>query len=501
MVILLERPSLKELDPLEDRRLSKFSLRLVQNGQTTDQDAFRGSESDLIVGNVPTGTSFDLRLAGKTAADEMLGLGMVLDARAAESEETTVALKFRKPMAYVAQGSGLLPLDVTGDGESPERGFVSIAGVIDTAALPNGVFVLALAGNKVVPVGSDDHKPHSPATLDAAGSCIAVSPDSRYALVCHASPSGVSVVDLSLVEEGSLVGVKTDLPGGEPSRIAFGTDRKTAWLLMNAYRSTKGCSGKASELVELEVPSMSVRQRVALKEPVADIAVDPRDGKVLLAMPCPATDQGGALGRWTGDSEEVVAKVPVPYDLALTDQSIVMLSAEAISGAVSTAARITAFDLTKPGFVSTQTGSLPLPPLQLYFKSQNNSTGYVAWVSEATGLAIRDLAVAPDGRRAAALFDVEFGSNQSLAADCLFASKVKASGYMLLDLVSASLLDIHYTRMDFSTCSANCIGDSSGSLAAFQKCQSTLKDLLRRVKLLSSQDTDATSITLLFGGG
>ncbi len=94
LVISMERPSIEQLDPMQDARLAKFGLRVVQAGQTIDQDVFRSSEPELLVGQVPTGVTFDLRVAGKSATDDMLGLGLVLDVAPREGE-SEVKVMFR----------------------------------------------------------------------------------------------------------------------------------------------------------------------------------------------------------------------------------------------------------------------------------------------------------------------------------------------------------------------------------------------------------------------
>jgi hypothetical protein len=100
LVIGLETPTRDDLNPLKDLRLSKFGLRVSEGGHATYQDAVRGAGPELAVGDVPPGTSFDLRLAGKSAADDMLGLGLVSDLRVSAGDETVVSVKFRKPIGY-----------------------------------------------------------------------------------------------------------------------------------------------------------------------------------------------------------------------------------------------------------------------------------------------------------------------------------------------------------------------------------------------------------------
>ena len=76
LVISLERPAVKAFDPMSDVRLSRFNLRVIRDAGQSDQETLRTEALTLQLGDVPVDEAFDLRLAGKSATGQMLGLGL-----------------------------------------------------------------------------------------------------------------------------------------------------------------------------------------------------------------------------------------------------------------------------------------------------------------------------------------------------------------------------------------------------------------------------------------
>jgi len=135
------------------------------------------------------------------------------------------------------------------------------------------------------------------------------------------------------------------------------------------------CNRPPSKLVELDLTTGGTSEPVDLGRPVSDVAVDPRDGAVLLVLPC---ENGGALGRVKGNAVEVLSSVSGAYDLAINEQSLVL--GGRISGPPEKGQMIR-FDLTKEGFtVAPQTRTFVLSPLQVVFKSQSSKTGFISWI-------------------------------------------------------------------------------------------------------------------------
>jgi hypothetical protein len=494
LTIQLDRPSKPELDPMSDARLSKFSLRVTQDGTVTDQDAFRGGDEELTVGTIPTEAPFDLRLAGKTAADDMLGLGLVLDVTAPEQGETVVGVKFRMPMGYVAAGSGVQVLNTAANLEgSVELPAIPVAGASDLASTPNGALVLVVAEKSLVPIRTADHVALPKVNLPAAGACIGVTPDSRFALICHRKERTVTIVDLDVIGTGKESVATVPVPG-EPTRVAFGTDRRIAKILLGGVGPMDTCGGAASQLASFDMLSRTPLDKKDLGRQASDLAIDPRDGAVLLALPC----EKGSLGRVlpNGQAGEV-ADLPAPYDIAVTDQGIV-----AIGGGVDklgqVAGQVVVFDPNK-GFTAPQTKTFPIPPLSVGFQSNSASPGYLSWVSDPSDLRVLDLSVAPDGRRAIVLFRATYASNMSFNA-CLFETNVQGTGYLLVDLVTGSLLSLRYTRLRFTKCRANCLAQGGVPMDTLERCEPAFKAVMQGLGLLIQPEFEVGSSTLLFGG-
>lgn len=495
LAIQLDRPSKPELDPMTDARLSKFSLRVTQEGNVTDQDAFRGGDEELTVGTIPTGVPFDLRLAGKTASDDMLGLGLVLDVQASDQGETVVGVKFRKPIGYVAAGSQVQILNTAADLEgSVELPPIAIAGATDLAATPSGALVLVIADKSVVPIRTADHVALPKVNLPASGACIGVTPDSRFAVVCHRKEKAVTIIDLDVIGTGKEA-VATVAVAGEPTRVAFGGERSLARILLGGVGPTETCGGATSQLLRFDVVQRAPLDVKDLGRQASDLAVDPRDGAVLLALAC-----DGSLGRVAPNGQATsVAALPSPYDIAVTDQGIVAMGG-GVDKQGNVAGQVVVFDPNK-GFSSPQTKTFALPPLSVGFRSNSTNPGYLSWVSDPSDLKVIDLSVSPDGRRAIVLFRATYASNMSFNA-CLFETNVQGTGYLLVDLVTGSLLSLRYTRLRFSACRATCLmgPGSIGPMDVLERCEPAFKTVMQGLGLLIQPEFDVGSSALLFGG-
>jgi hypothetical protein len=498
LLILLDAPPEDRLNPLKDSRLAKFSLRVSQSGQTTDQEAFRGSDAELVVGTVPTGGVFDLRLAGKSAADEMLGLGAVRDVQAISDGESSVKVYFRKPIGYVGGQNRVEPLNAAaGTGDSVELGTVqlaSISRVSDVAATPNGAWVLIAADSFVVPILTSNHSVLERVVLKASVGCVTVSPDGRYAVVCH--KTGLSVLDLGNIGNADVQYRTVEVKGGEPTRVVF-SDRRTAQVLVNGHSPLGSCPGTPGLLGTLDVESPDTVVATSMKQAVADIGVDPRDGTLLLALPCVGAGTLGRVGAG-GAAESLAVQVPAPYDIAVTEKSIVVVGRAAATS--TERGQIVRFDLTNPGFATADNRSFTFPPLEVWFRSSASTSGFFSWVSEASNLRIHHLTVAPDARRAIALYQADFASDISLGP-CSFRSRGNGAGYLVLDLASGTLVMQRLARLQVSDCYANCLVNGLGqSLSTLSTCIDEFKRVMQGNKLLVSPEFEPASTTLLFGG-
>ena len=327
LIIDLERPSGK-LDPLKDKRLSKFSLRLTQGKSTTDQEAFRSSSFELQVGTVPVGTPFDLRLAGRSASGLMVGAGQVLDLMVSDSKNTKISVKFRKPLGYVTGQNQVQVLDAaaTSSGQL-ELSPVSVAGGKGIAAMRNGVVLLVVSGSTLVPVRTADHVRLSPVKLSSPASCVGVSRDNRRALICHPNANKVGIVDLAAI--GTPAAKEITLPvQGPASKVVFSRDRRRALVLMGAKSHKQACPAPDSGVVEVDLTTGKVGGAKTLGSAVADIALDPRDEGLLLVLPCK-----NKLRLSRGGKKVQEVDIPATHDVAASDRNFVLVGrAGATSG-------------------------------------------------------------------------------------------------------------------------------------------------------------------------
>jgi DNA-binding beta-propeller fold protein YncE len=481
LLISLDLPSDKAFDPMQDERLSKFSLRIIEGSSVNDQETFRTQGSELRVGSVPVGRSFDLRLAGKSGTGQMLGLGHVFNVNVPGDAETPVAVKFRKPIGFVAGAFGVDMLDSTvsqyEDVPLPQP--LQAQNVADVAATPDGAWILAVGGSSLLAFRTSDGKQWAEVKLGAPGTCVAVSPDNRYAVVCHPSNQTVSIINLGKLAE-SQSDVRPVPVGGAPSRVVFGSDRVLARVLVDGATFGQPCSVQ-SRLVELNLGSGAKTNEVALGRAVADLALDPRDGRVLLALRC-----DNALGRVEASG---VATVPVavqnPYDIALTDQYIVIL------GAASGIGQAVLIDLGKDGYAA-QIKKFTLPTLTVSVSSQGG-VGWLAVGSRVDAFNFYDMAISPDGQRAVALFEGSYTTNFNVGCEYVF--NINARGYMLVDLAADALLFFRFTQLNFAECrtcnhpvQSSCVSWAKGELQGAP------------TPLLAAPEYDPKGISLLFGG-
>lgn len=496
LIITLERPS-KALDPISDLRLSKFTLRITQNGRPTVHDAFRSGDNELQLGDVPVGGAFDLRLSGKSATGLMLGLGLVQDVLIDDGrQDTVVAVKFRKPLGYVVGLSRVLVLDAAAASSATlELAPLALSGGRSVAATPNGVLVLVVSGNTLVPLRTRDHVKLSPVPLAGSGDHVAVSPDSRYAVICHKSSRKLGVVDLREVGKGK--GTETTLSlGGTPSRVVFGKNRAGATLLVDGLERGDTCGSKHGRLVEINLAARTYTPPVSLGRPVADVALDPRDGALLAALTCDKK-----LRRIAPDKIIQDVAAPISYDIAINDRNIVLLGRAAGAKAQGQAML---FDLSGSGgsgLGTPQSKTFAFPPLAIGFKSQGSS-GYFTWASEPKDFSIYDLSISPDSQRAIGLFQATYTSD--ITGSCSYRASVRGTGYILMDLTTGVVLVQRFTSLKFEKCYANClINPQNQYLTDTGVCTAEFKRVLRQAKLLltNTAEFEPLGAALLFGGG
>lgn len=487
LLILLERPEDSTLDPLRDDRLARFSLRVDQRGKLSDQETFRSDADELTVGDVPVGSPFDLRLAGKSSSGQMLGLGQVFDVNV-DGDGTVVQVKFRKPIGYVAGQPGVDLVDASASTRekaalSPIRTISSVSAVATT---PDGAWLLAVAGSSLVALRTSNHSIWAQASIPAGGTFVAVSPDNRYAVVCHREGKELSIVDMvKLAEKNPIAALRVPL-GGKPTKAVFsGKDRSRVKVLVDGVGHLDGCSASSS-LVDVLLATGQPTGTLKLNKPVADVVIDPRDDSLLMALPCEKSL--GKVQNGMATKLDLGGQVPRTYDLATSDQHLVVLGSD---NGTPPQGDAVLFDLSRTGFNTPQTKKFSLPQLGVSITSAA-STGAINVSLALETFTIFDVTVAPDGQRTVCLFQARYVSNIGVGS-CNYNFNIKAMGYLVVDLTVETYLFSQLTDLVFQQCST-CDYPSQSA------CESWFTKGMQSGKALTTPEFEPRGTALLFGG-
>ncbi len=486
LIINLQRPQDKTLDPLIDLRLSKFSLRIIEKENIIDHETFRADDNLVPVGTVPVGVPFDLRLSGKSTTGQMLGLGLIYNVQVAGDSETTVTIKFRKPIGYVAGEPGLEILDATASTSEkvPMTPNTSVSNVVDVVATPDSSWLALLTNQTLVFFRTADQKKWAEVKLDQGSRRVWISLDKRYAIVSHGSQNLLSVIDLANLDEKSLE-VRTIQMSGNASKVVFEADRKQIKILIDGETAGGTCKAQ-SKLATVDLESTKILEEINLQKPVADIAISPTDNNLILALPCE-----NALGRIEGRKAKVLSpQLPTPYDLMLTDKDLVVLGS-ALDSTNSIKGQAVLFNLARNDLSQKQTKTFPLPSLRLWFKNPG-ADGELVWQLKLKSFMIQDSVISPDGQRAVGLFSATYSSNLDFYG-CPYLLDMKATGYLLVDLDVDMVLYWRLTQLQFTQCQT-CKYPSQG------QCESWVRSALISNQGLSQPEYVPQGATLLFGG-
>ena len=291
--------------------------------------------------------------------------------------------------------------------------------------------------------------------------------------------------------------------GGKPSAIAFHPDGGQAWVLIGGI-DHKGTCGGQSTLVRIVFPAsngiFNPVDKIQLPGRASDVEVHPRTGKLLVAMPC-----DGMIGQLpavaafpTPAQVSSIVKLPAPYDIAVTDDDIVVIS----KAQTSNRGQALLFSLEKdpPDPASALTRSFDLPSINLPVGEDSSPAGSFSWVFDSQGdLKVYNAEISPDGQRALVLYNVTFRSEIDTGS-CRYNSSIAATGYSLVDLTDGSVLVNRLTKLVFNACSAPCLQAGGKSLSDPGVCESVFRNSLSKQGTLQPTPFEALGAALLFGG-
>jgi len=269
-------------------------------------------------GELAIGQGVHLSLFGFSASGRLVGFGRAastVDIKAGGSVQVRIPL--RRPFAYVAGGSSLLACDTTVE---PGSAFVAPLGAAAAsravATTPDGNQLLTIGGDSLVILSTAQHKPSgAPATPVAPGATeIAVSPDSRWAVIVHAGSAagaGVSIVNLATGSAPTFVAI--DAAGG----VAVAND--IAWVLVNPSIAGPQACSQGSQLVPVTLATGAAGAPVSLAGAARDLALS-SDGKTLfVAEPC----QNAIVAVTGGGASQVkLIGMPGPTQVAVGESRV-----------------------------------------------------------------------------------------------------------------------------------------------------------------------------------
>lgn len=368
LVLHLERPSANQgLDPMEDPRLDHFSLVLRDNdGEPLSISAAPVdiADNEAPIGEVPVGSVGSITLVGYSATNQVLAWAESGPLTINASEEVQADLPIRKPFTYVAGGPSILGFDTTLTGAeddtldlAPTQGITT-----DVASTPDGRFLLISVGDPENPiplvspslqlVSTATHTPGRSIPLAFIPGALSLSPDGRWAVVAEYQPPGVldqasqvAVINVEAALAGSTNAAKT-LNMANAGRVAFVRSQSgedLAVILRAPLGPIDTCASAARNAtlstITLEDGTLA-GPPVDLGESARDLASDPKDHRVYVALPCsnrivtfdvddhavvgapwnltaPSSVQISGSSLWVGSNQSVQPGTGVPAPLTI----------------------------------------------------------------------------------------------------------------------------------------------------------------------------------------
>jgi DNA-binding beta-propeller fold protein YncE len=435
--ISLDVPQMAALAPI-DERVANLTLVVQGDGVAPQiQTVSVGSrQGELPIGDVPIGNGLRVSLVASTAGGRLIGYGRAtapFDLSAGETEALTV--RMRRPFAYVSGQAQISVFDTTLEPQQPY--LAPLAPVSSTplavATSPDGADVATVDGTSLVLVSTADHQTViGQATVGAGARDIAFSPDGKTLAV--ATATGVTLVDVARLRAGEAI--PTVLAIGATDRVALSGSR--AYALQATYGGQACNVAPASTVLTIDLATATPGSAPLLAgKPIADLAIEPGSGVLLVAMPCEnkvgVVDGSGAITQ--------SFDVPGPTVVAVASGRIFTVGRKLQAGA----SRLVLASVSVNGVGATMV-ELPVPE-ERALSTEFDTNGQAAEIRiGADGVRAVDLAVLPDGARVAVLATAEYHSNKTgnpgpIPVESLIpAIDIETWEYQLLDVATGTPL-------------------------------------------------------------
>jgi hypothetical protein len=303
----LELPADPTLDPFA-LQVSDLTLVATSGGEPlySATRPFRGPGESLDFGAVPVGDDVSFALIAAAPSGRVLGYGRT-DAPVdlAADRGYDIALRVRRPFAYVAGGEALLAVDATSEPGQRYATAIDVGGSPRSAAVtPDGADVVVAVDGAVRLVSTSTHLMRDASvSLPGPVGDLALSPDGAWAVVSHPeSPTGVSIVELAALRAGAPaepVFVVTCAPG----QLAVSND--TAWVMLDPLDNIFCMGASSAAAIALADPASGAGEPIAFGRPAGDVAIEPATGTAFVTMPC--DDEVIALAGPGAEPETVLA--------------------------------------------------------------------------------------------------------------------------------------------------------------------------------------------------
>ena len=441
--VRVEVPQNQALSPMQ-RDPARLTLTTERDGEppqreTRDTPA-SPQEAPLNFGEITVGANARVSLLAEAASGRMVGFGRTsTPLEVAAGEVLDVTIRLRRPFAYVAGGPALGVFDTTVESGDP---FASeLAGVAQPTAVtvtPDGGDLLVAASGGLVLVSTSTHARTSaaPVTLRPGASSIAVSPDSRWAVVVHTpedeADQGLSFIDLEALRRSSTATAAFVKLAGAGA-VAVTAD--TAWALVDPSLPgpppifAEDCS-RPSKLVAVPLASpMQPRAPIVIAGAARDVAAAPDGLSLLVAQRCQNVVTRVAA---SGASQLRVFSVPNPNDVAVAGGRVWAVGATGEANAVRLVLSSASLDGSSPSRIDF--------PLTQELAESNDlaEDGQIAEVRlGADRLDAFALSVLPDGRNVALLVHGSYHADEVVRSGTVLLPRLDLESYEYL-LVDAT---------------------------------------------------------------
>ncbi len=387
----VEGASRAELDPLTDPRLTVLRILDDRTGHAIGEATVLPGQQRS-VGALPPG-ELDLRIEGHSQSGLLLALGRARGTKLSTDGSHGISVALRKPAGMLLTSTGLDLVDTTASTDTGAT--IPVSGARAVAATHDGRTIVVAAESALARISTSTLAEDARGDLGGSASVVVVDPRDRTVAALLADRVvlvGIDAVGQPSGEIGPQVAIVA-----APLAAAFSSDGETLFVVSGAL-PTCGGAGAAQSLVAIDRASGATATTVALEQPVADVAVHPGSGRLLLAAPC--AGKVLALDPAGGSPTELFS-APGASDLAVVGDALVVVGDAALSGS----AAITVGDLLA-GSASQVSWE---PPRFSGTFSDPRAQSRVDLLVAPTRFHARDVALSADGRRAliAASFDYE----------------------------------------------------------------------------------------------